>query len=359
MDLFRPPFLVQSSEKGLEECSFWQSENDPCLFFGNGIMVLAYCIFFGKNGKAINDVIETLRKKFDLTVDDVQEDAAVDVFSYLGVQVSIDRNGIVTFKQQGLIQKILKYCGMEDCNSKWTPAATTPLGTDANGARFNANWDYTTAIGMLLYLSSNSRPDIQYAVHQCARFTHAPRLSHQTALLRICRYLKVTADKGLSFQPTADLTLDCYVDADFAGLYNVEHQTDPVCVKSRTGYVLLLGGCPLYWSSKLQTEIALSTTEAEYIALSQAMRALLPMRSLLREVGTKMDLAFSEKSSIRTCVWEDNNSALRLATNLNKISLCTKHLAIKYHFFGSILVKRSRYLKSIPRINLQIFLLKA
>ncbi len=249
MDLFRPPFLVQSSEKGLEECSFWQSENDPCLFFGNGIMVLAYvddCIFFGKNGKAIDNVIETLRKKFDLTVNDVQEDTTVDVFNYLGIQVSINCNGVVTFKQQGLIQKILKYCGMEDCNRKWTLAATTPLGTDTNGTRFNANWDYATAISMLLYLSLNSHPDIQYAVHQCACFTHAPRLSHQMALLRICCYLKATADKRLSFQPTADLTLDCYIDADFASLYNIEHQTNLVCVKSCTGYVLLLGGCPLY-----------------------------------------------------------------------------------------------------------------
>ena len=74
-----------------------------------------------------------------------------------------------------------------------------------------------------------------------------------------------------------NLQLNCYVDADFAGLYNVEDQQDPVCVKSRTGYVLTLGKTPLLWVSKLQTEVALSTTEAEYIALSQAMRELIPM----------------------------------------------------------------------------------
>jgi len=68
--------------------------------------------------------------------------------------------------------------------------------------------------------------------------------------------------------------LFCYVDADFAGLWKVENESDPVCVKSRTGYVLLLGGCPLTWASGLQTEIALSTVEAEYIALSTAMRDL-------------------------------------------------------------------------------------
>jgi len=150
--------------KGLKETGFSKSNNDPCLFFGNGMMVLVYmddCIFF-------------------------QKDAKVDVFSYLGVQVTHDKAGTVTFKQQGLIKKVLKYCGMEDCNKKWMPASTTPLGMDPNGKRFDATWDYATAIGMLLYLSSNSRPDIQYAVHQCARFTHSPKMSHQQAILRIC-----------------------------------------------------------------------------------------------------------------------------------------------------------------------------
>jgi len=263
----------------------------------------------------------------------VKEDAKVDVFSYLGVQVSIAKNGIVTFKQEGLIRKILKYCGMQDCNKKWTPAGTTPLGTDAKGQRFDATWDYATAIGMLLYLSSNSHPDIQFMAHQCACFTHTPKQSHQQAILWICCYLKVMEDKGLSFQPSNELTLDCYVDADFAGLYNVENHTDPMCVKLRTGFVLLLGSCPMLWSSKLQTEITLSTMEAEYIALSQAMRALLPLRSLLQEVGTKLNLSFLTKLVIKMRVWEDNNRAIALASNPMKFSARMKHMVIKYHFF--------------------------
>ena len=86
--------------------------------------------------------------------------------------------------------------------------------------------------------------------------------------------------------------MDCYVDADFAGLWSFEGDQDPVCVKSRTGYVLMLGGCPLIFKSKLQTEIALSTLEAEYIALSQSMRELLPLRNLLQEVGKNLKLNF-------------------------------------------------------------------
>jgi len=162
---------------------------------------------------------------------------------------------------------------------------------------------------------------------------HNPCLSHQHVILRICCYLQVTADKGLSFKPTQQLTLDCYVDADYAGLYNVEHQNDPVCVKSHTGFVLTLGSWPLLWSSKLQTEITLSTTEVEYIALFQLMFMLLPMWSLLKEVGANLQLSFLKDSVVKTCVWEDNNGTLQLATNPNKVSIQTKHLAVKYHFF--------------------------
>ena len=173
--------------------------------------------------------------------------------------------GEVELKQSGLISKVLALCGMKDCNTKATPCNQVPLGTDAHGEPVSGKFEYASAVGMLMCLCSNTRPDIQYAVHQCARFTHFPKRSHEEAILRICRYLQGTKNNGLRFKPDEQLKLDCYVDADFAGLYNVEDVQDPVCVKSRTGYCLTLGSCPLIWVSKLQTEVALSTTEAEYM----------------------------------------------------------------------------------------------
>ena len=92
---------------------------------------------------------------------------------------------------------------------------------------------------MLLYLASNSRPDIAFATHQCACFTHSPKASHEAAILRICCCLQGTKDDGLIFTPTTDLNVDCYVDADFAGLFGVEDPTDPISVKSRTGHVIM------------------------------------------------------------------------------------------------------------------------
>ena len=117
---------------------------------------------------------------------------------------------------------------------------------------------------MHLYLGSNARPNIIFTVHQCACFTHCAKKSHEEEIKRICSYLQSTKDKGLVNTTSPDLTLDCYADADFADLWGQENDQDTVCVKSRTGYALLFDGCPLLWVSKLQTEIALSTMEAEY-----------------------------------------------------------------------------------------------
>ena len=132
------------------------------------------------------------------------------------------------------------------------------------------------------------------------------------------------------------MELDLYVDADFAGLWGHEHDQDPVFVKSRTGYLITLGECPVIWVSKLQTEIALSTLESEYIALSQAMRDLVPMRRLLQEVGTKMNLDFAKPALVHSTIFEDNNGALGLATS-PKLTPRTKHIGVKYHWFKSLI----------------------
>lgn len=318
----------------LEDAGFEPSSHDPCLYTNSeGVVVLTYvddCLFFAKDNSKIDAVIAKLGKKLKMTIEGSNEDT---VYAFLGVDVMTDKErGTITLRQTGLIDKILKTCNMENCNTKATPCNVEPLGTDANGKRCEAEWDYASVVGMLMYLCSNSRPDIQFAVHQCARFTHSPRASHEQAILRICRYLKGTREQGMTFKPDPSMQLNCYVDADFAGLWSVEDDQDPVCVKSRTGYVLTLGNCPLLWVSKLQTEIALSTTEAEYIAMSQAMRDLLPMRSLLQHLGDKMKLSFSKPTIIHSKVFEDNNGALTLAT-APKISPRTKHIAVKYHFF--------------------------
>jgi hypothetical protein len=133
-------------------------------------------------------------------------------------------------------------------------------------------------------------------------------------------------------EPKQELTIDCYVDADFAGLYGVEDSQDSLSVKSRTGYVLLLANCPLMWVSKLQTEIASSTMESEYIALSQSVKDLIPLRRLLKLICETVLETDRYNVNMHSSIFEDNNGALQLA-RAPRMTPRTKHYGIKYHFF--------------------------
>ena len=128
----------------------------------------------GPDQQKIDQVIETLKKQgLTLTVEDD------DAYAFLGVDVNPHADGGYCMSQAGLTEKVLKTVQMEECNRKATPANTAPLGSDKDGKPFNESWGYASVIGMLLYLSSNSRPDIQFAVHQCARFNTIQSIAMQ------------------------------------------------------------------------------------------------------------------------------------------------------------------------------------
>jgi hypothetical protein len=148
--------------------------------------------------------------------------------------------------------------------------------------------------------------------------------------------LKATLDEGLILHPSGFLNIDCYVDADFAGLWPYEDKQDPSCVRSRTGFMICISDCPVIWTSKLQTEIATSTMESEYIALAIAMRDLLPFKRLFLAVAHGIGLDKSKTTTFKTTVWEDNLGALTLARmEPGRMSPTSKHYAIKYHWFHS------------------------
>ena len=136
--------------------------------------------------------------------------------------------------QIGLIAKIIKECGLDSESKRHnTPALTKLLQKDSSGPQREHTWKYRTIIGMLTYLSMSSRPDIAFAVHQCARFSSCPMRIHEIAVRRICRYLQATSDKGYILHPsTTTRNLDCYVDADFAGMWCDEISHEPFSVKS-------------------------------------------------------------------------------------------------------------------------------
>ena len=276
----------------------------------------------------LNQFLEQLRSKgFELTMEG-------DFSEYLGIKLERRSNGSVEMTQKGLIAKIIQATGLENCHPNWTPCSQVCLGSDPTGENHNGPWSYASIVGMLIYLTTNTRPDIGFAVSQVARFTSAPKVSHVSAVKTIVRYLKRTYDKGIIVMPDGTLDLACYVDADFAGLYRREPDNSPNSVRSRTGYIILLGNCPLTWKSQLQSEIALSTLEAEYAALSMAMRTLLPLRAILLEAIRELHITTLISSTVKCTVFEDNNGALSLAVNQH-VTARTKHFLVKWHFFWS------------------------
>jgi len=107
----------------------------------------------------------------------------------------------------------------------------------------------------------------------------------------------------------------------------------------------MYAGCPITWQSKLQTKIALSTTESEYIALSTTMREVIPFLNLLQEISAVFDLP-STKPIFNCKVWEDNESCIKVATS-PKFTPRTKHIAIKYHHFRSFVQDETITIHSI------------
>ena len=190
------------------------------------------------NTKPIHKVLESLHDELEMTIEG-------DVTAFLGIQFDHLLNGEIQLQQLGLINRVLNTTGMQTCNPDRTPASQQPLGTDKNGLEFSESWTYSFVV-MLLYLVANSHLQISYTIHQCTQFTHNPKASHGNAVKCICHYLKGTKNQGMILKPLQILLVDCYVDADFVGQWNAENPQDPLCVKSRTAYVLMIANCPIH-----------------------------------------------------------------------------------------------------------------
>ncbi|CAM8913610.1 unnamed protein product [Rhodiola kirilowii] len=176
---------------------------------------------------------------------------------FLGLQVAQDEDG-TRIHQQKYVREILKKFGMESAKTCATPMSPNDsLAKDESSLQVDPTL-YRGMIGSLLYLTA-SRPDILFSVCLCARFQADPKESHVKAVKRILRYLKGTDDLCLFYPKGGDLRLMAYTDADYA-----DCKTDR---KSTSGMTQFLRPCLISWGSKKQSSIALSTAEAEYIAV--------------------------------------------------------------------------------------------
>jgi hypothetical protein len=231
---------------------------------------------------------------------------------FLGLQIKQTQDG--TFVHQGKYTKdVLKKFDMGEGKPLSTPMSTsTTLDADEDGEPVDQK-EYRSMIGSLLYLTA-TRPDIHFAVCLCAHFQASPRTSHRKAVKRIMRYLHFTHEFGLWYSSSSVLSLCGYSDADFAGCLLERKSTSRTCQ--------FLGTLLVSWSSRKQSSVAQSTTEAEYVAAASCCSQLLWMMATLRDFG----LDFHHVPLLY-----DSTSAISVAKN-PVLHSRTKHIEVRFHF---------------------------
>ena len=245
----------------------------------------------------------------------------------LGMRITRDRKaGTLKIDQQAYIESILKQFGFAECRAELTPASTGKLSTPSTRTRTGPNEthgkisieNYSSAVGALMYAAGATRPDISFAVNMLGRDLAAPTEESVAAAKRVMRYLYGTKTLGLTYQRDASLEqaqLEVYSDADWAG--------DKETRRSTTGVVAKLGHAAIVWVSRKQPNVAVSSTEAEYIAASEASRENYWLRVLLAAIGC----AQPEPTPLLI----DNQTSIRLALEESTTDR-RKHIDVKHHY---------------------------
>ena len=250
----------------LKEMGLQQSASDPCLYVhGNseGEMFVAAVyvddiILGGKSEHKLNQVKQELSQTFEM------KDLGT-LHHFLGVKVIQDQlSKSIWIGQPMYTEKILLRFDVHNSKPVGSPVNPDVKLTACKNPNDVCNQEMNQAVvGSLLYLSTKTRPDIAFAVTSAACFCASPTKEHWTAVKRILRYLNGSRQLGLLYRAnTLNEDITGFADADWAG--------DVGDRKSTSGYVFLLGGAAVSWKSAKQTTVALSTAEAEYVALSTA-----------------------------------------------------------------------------------------
>ncbi|GJV14324.1 retrovirus-related pol polyprotein from transposon TNT 1-94 [Tanacetum coccineum] len=231
---------------------------------------------------------------------------------FLGLQISQNPRGIF-INQAKYANEILKKFDLHKSDPVDTPMVErTKLDEDLSGIPVDQT-KYRSMIGSLMYLTA-SRPDLVFAVCMCARYQSRPTKKHLEAVKRVFRYLQGSINMGLWYPKDTAMALTAYADADHAGCQDTRRST--------SGSAQFLGDKLVSWSSKKQTSTSISSTEAEYIAMSGCCAQILWMRSQLSDYG----FAYN-----RIPMYCDNKSAIALCCN-NVQHSRSKHIDIRHHF---------------------------
>ena len=307
----------------LKSSGYKQMKSDSCLYMKsirdrNGVIkfviLLIYVddiLLFANETSMLNEEKKLIGSKFK--IDDMGE-----VKYILGMLINRNRErGKMTIRQPKYLEGILKRFGMEQCKPVSTPLEPgkhfLELPDDENPTNIN---EYQKLIGYLTYVATATRPDLASAVGRLLKYMSRPSDEHWKGAKRILRYIKGTINYGLVFDGRSTrCSLIGYSDADWAN--------DVDTRRSTSGYVFQINGSTVSWSSKRQSCVTRSSTEAEYVALSHATQEVVWLRRLLNDIGEKQD-----QPSVMN---EDNQGAIELSKN-PRFHNRTKHIDVAYHF---------------------------
>lgn len=297
---------------------FKQLNSEPCIFIrhvnSKKIIMALYVddlLISGSNIQEVNVIIDLLCKEFEMSKSEKASD-------FLGIRMEFTPDGLF-LDQECYILRLLKKYKMLDCNPCSIPIE--PKSTPAMFEKGNAfNGPFRELVGSLLYLAYVSRPDISFAVNCLSQLQEHPTDVAWNALKKILRYLKGTIKLKINYKKgnLDDSDLSIYVDADWGS--NSKDR------KSVSGYIIMFCNCPILWCVNKQKTIALSTTEAEIIALCKGIQDILWIKGIISEIVSVKNIS----------VFEDNQSCIRCLTNENNYGRM-KHIDIKLKFIRNVI----------------------
>lgn len=299
--------------------NFVQSQADKCLYIKKFNSKECYLILHvddiliaGSDKEIIDQTYFNLAKHFEV------KDLGTIKY-YLGISVSRDQDGNFYIDQESYIKKIAEEAGLQNAKPSKYPLDPGYYKLPESSALPEDN-DYRKLIGKLLYVSTNSRPDISSSVCILSQKVSNPTVTDLLEVKRIIRYLVETKDLKLKLSTkNPDRTLEFYSDANWA-----EDRKDR---KSNSGYIGFVYGGTITWSCKKQVCVSLSSTEAEYIALTDTTQEILWFKNLCQDFDIKVKYPILIKA--------DNQSAIQMVIN-HKFSNSTKHIETKYHFIKDV-----------------------
>ncbi|XP_062104529.1 secreted RxLR effector protein 161-like [Humulus lupulus] len=200
----------------------------------------------------------------------------------LGIEIKRDRRkGLLKLSQSGYIKRIIEIFGKKDAKTVCTPTAANVRLEAVKGelsneeATYMDNLPYSSAVGSIMYAMIGTRPDIAYGVSLISRFMSKPARSHWQVVKWLLRYLKGSSELGLEYKRGEKQVIG-YCDSDYAADLDKR--------RSLTDFVFTFGGNVISWKSNLQHIVALSTTEVEYVALTEAIKEAIWQQGITKEL---------------------------------------------------------------------------